>query len=535
VADLRQVAVGLGGLGLALLSGPASAQTAPSAVAGEAGPATTEGAAPGPSAKDSTEQRLAALEELVRAQQQELEQQRAADAAPSERERQLEEQVAALAAEMAEVREEHAAERERELDADLEPERLLRIYGFFDVTFAKAWPVPETNVLSFGLPTEASFVMGGVNVYLHSQMTRTLSAMVETRLTFLPNGYVEQRPATLELDGQSVVVEDDYQRVDTTVSGPLSLAEYRTGGILIERAHLDWTPKDWFNVRVGRFLTNYGIWNIDHGSPTLIGVLPPAMVSSQLVPSWQTGLELFGRYPLGRELALDAVATLSNGRGPIDEWRDLDDDMALSGRLRLSWDTPGTSLALGGFGYYGKSTDLIETTTLRTAADGTVDAADPESLVVEDVVVESYQESMLAADLRFAWEGLLVQSEGVERRVDYEVPTLLTQSQALVLGVPLGQAAYAPNNVGYAFYGLVGYTLPFTRQLGGVALTPYASVERSVPADEGSAFDQWQYRFGLNVRPSPYVTLKGEVNHVAPESGLLGEATTLYLQTAVSF
>ena len=47
------------------------------------------------------------------------------------------------------------------------------------------------------------------------------------------------------------------------------------GSIILERAYIQWSKLDWLGVRVGQFLTPYGIWNVDHGTPTLITMFRP--------------------------------------------------------------------------------------------------------------------------------------------------------------------------------------------------------------------------------------------------------------------
>ena len=52
-------------------------------------------------------------------------------------------------------------------------------------------------------------------------------------------------------------------------------ATYTDLAIILERAYIQWSKLDWLGVRVGQFLTPYGIWNVDHGTPTLITMFRP--------------------------------------------------------------------------------------------------------------------------------------------------------------------------------------------------------------------------------------------------------------------
>ena len=49
----------------------------------------------------------------------------------------------------------------------------------------------------------------------------------------------------------------------------------------------EYDVNEFLTVRAGRWLSPYGIWNIDHGSPAIIGVSRPYVVGAQLIASEQ--------------------------------------------------------------------------------------------------------------------------------------------------------------------------------------------------------------------------------------------------------
>jgi hypothetical protein len=64
------------------------------------------------------------------------------------------------------------------------------------------------------------------------------------------------------------------------------------GGVEIERAWLEYSAHPLFTIRGGQWLTPYGIWIVDHGSPVIIGVRRPFVVGEALIPERQTGVQI---------------------------------------------------------------------------------------------------------------------------------------------------------------------------------------------------------------------------------------------------
>jgi hypothetical protein len=306
---------------------PANAQ-APAEVP-EVAPAPSDGAAA--DTQQTLSARLAQLESELAAQRAELEQLKAAG--PSA------ESGADLAALI--------SQQEQSGVTETIEEPLLRAYGFADVGLQRMWADPEiAGYISESDKT--TFVLGNMNVYLDAQPSRDVRLLAEVRFGLSPNGAV-LRPSGGLATGAAV---------DTTVTDPSAansgFTSLRWAGVVPQRAHIDWTPSDAFNVRTGLFLTPYGIWNVDHGTPTRIMVSEPLFLSTQLIPNQLIGVEVYGTAQL-LPWTIGYHLHVSNGRtlGQID----FSDSKAIGGRVYLSTRYP-YALKLGISGYVGDSENV---------------------------------------------------------------------------------------------------------------------------------------------------------------------------------
>jgi hypothetical protein len=343
----------------------------------------------------------------------------------------------------------------------------LDIYGFVDFTYGHALEA------DFFTPYN-SFAVGNFNVYLASELGDGWRSLAEARFTYLPHG---DRGA-LGMGGA---------RTDTSVGDYTDLGRpIRWGGVVIERAWLEYAAHELLTIRGGHWLTPYGIWNVDHGSPVIIGVRRPFIVGESLFPASQTGLELYGTHGLS-DLQLGYHLTLSNGRGPIDRYQDLNANKAIGGRLFGRLDSSFGTVTLGLSGYRGDYTDRDQ--AFGADADG--------NLVVSYPRTVDYDEFSYAADLKWEYAGFWLQSEAIVNQVAYE--------DGFRPATPIGTSGppgLSPDFQRVGFYALTGYRfeflglMPFTGgeyyNVGGGALVPTSS----------AVF------FGLNARPTARVVLK---------------------------
>jgi hypothetical protein len=403
----------------------------------------------------------------------------------------------------------------------------LRLYGFFEMTFGRHF-FKDTDIASLYIHNSWSFALTRFNLFVDSQMTETLGALAEVRFTFLPLGQVQNQTVYMNNNGQLVEVPGtEFERTDTYVMDPVSSTEFNLGGIQIERIHLTYTPVDWFNVLAGRFITPFGIWNVDHGSPVVIPVRLPQMLQRQFVPLAQTGLQVYGRLFPHETLQLNYALTLTNGRGPIDAVHDLDNNKGLGLRLRLLYEHDDISLSVGGHGYTGSYRDEELALIIDPAAS---------TMETNKETTEDYNELSISADLQLKLMGFLLQAEYVRQRVTYNEPLAVDEINLIMeLKDPLGARGpyYVANYIAQGFYVLGAYTLPLERWLGQVRLTPFFLFEYNDRSDVVDYNDMKElYEAGLNIRPTPALVFKLDWSYM---DSPLGKGHTAFAQMAVSF
>ncbi len=355
-------------------------------------------------------------------------------------EKKLHEQQEAFDERLSALEEAQEEQMLNDLPSGFEPS--FDVYGFFDLSFNK-FVTREGSFFDGILHEDSSFFVQNLNLYFKSQMTESLSAIAELGFTFAPTGKEDE----IEMEGFS-----DFERADTEVVDPFNAQTERLGGVRIERVHLTWRPSDYFGVIAGRFLTPYGIWNIEHGSPVLISIRPPFMQTSQFVPSAQTGFSVLGDFHLKPGHKIHYAITLSNGRGPMDEVYDLDNNKAAGLRLRYIYDSPSARFSFGGYGYAGKYTDKYHR------------MVSIEPVAMEYYANEQYREWIGTLDMRFESHGFRAQAEYVRR--------LVTYSERPAQEVRDG-GGYPADYVGQGAFLLLAYTLPLKNLIGNVGIILY--------------------------------------------------------------
>jgi hypothetical protein len=352
----------------------------------------------------------------------------------------------------------------------------IDFYGFADFTYIL--PLQEDSVF---FPYD-TFAVAHLNAYAGSELGEDWRWLSEVRFTYLPHGSVASADAYSGAARTSTSVTDYGEQ-----NRPL-----RWGGISIERAWLEHTFHPLLNLRMGHFLTPYGIWNVDHGGPVIIPVIRPFIIGEALIPQYQTGFELYGTWTDGGT-QLGYHLTLSNGRGPVDTYQDLDHNKALGARLFARQDLGIGALMVGASAYRGTYTERHT----QTAADASL------HLVQLQHIDAQNKELSLAADLKWEWEGLLVQAEAVVNDVVY-VPGHRPPDPFQTTNP--GPAGRAGDFRRYGYYGLLAYRTPFW------GIMPYVMAE---DYDYGAqAVSVASVRGGLNIRSTPRVVLKAEYNHV---------------------
>lgn len=416
----------------------------------------------------------------------------------------LEEQNKSLTTQMADLQE-GQAQVSAEPPSDLGKTKL---FGFFATSFAKINYSRKDSGLKLVIPLgdNGSFLLTSLNVYLANQITQHLKFLAELRFTYQPLGTETSREAYYVLpDGSKMSLGTQYERTDTTVRDPSSIQQYRLGGVSMERVQATYTINDYLGVTVGSFLTPLGIWNVDHGAPVILMTRAPAMQTQEIAPLQQLGLQVFGRAYIVGGLSLDYAGTLSNGRGPMDQLMDLDDNKALGLRWRLNYDSDDFSASLGQYGYTGKYTDTSKTVYVGP---GSSDYS------VITNTTNQYTEYVLANDLLIKLYGLRLQSEAILRRVKYQTSPVLSPQD--FNGNPALAGNYrAPSFDARAIYGLVAYELPESLTTRKLRVTPFVYGERFILNDASLNNNKGTvYSGGLNVKPYPGTVVKLEVDRV---------------------
>jgi hypothetical protein len=309
-------------------------------------------------------------------------------------------------------------------------EAVLRIYGWADMGMNKIWVAPHDS-LHVILPTEAAtFLVGNINFYFDLQPTENWSSLIEVRFTNLPDG--------ADFAG---IPGTPYKRTSTYVndfSAPIPWSFVSTGSIILPRAYIQYRHSDALQIRVGQFLTPFGIWNVDHGTPTLIALALPVFMIHSLFPVAQVGVQALGSVHAG-DWEIGYTGYVSNGRTPAQV--DPTDDKMFGGRLTARTSRPWR-MQLGLSALTGRFSDIQRTVT----------GFAPFSVRFDEVI--AYREVDVGLDLSLDIGRLRLRSElsrgqyvyeTGKRPVDYTSPAF-------------GKLA---DSVQLDWYGLAAYRLPW--------------------------------------------------------------------------
>lgn len=335
-------------------------------------------------------------------------------------------------------------------DAETPGKSALKVYGFMDFGMDKYFLKHDGGGLL--RPTLAStFVFGNANLYLDAAPMAHMRSLIEVRLTLAPHGEEIQLGPPL---GTS------YERIDTTTfdfSSPSSQSQLRLGGIFIERTFCEYTFSELLNVRWGLYLNPWGIWNLDHGSPTLISLMLPTFIAAQMVPTRLLGVHAYGAWISGSS-ELGYSVHVSNGRTPLDF--DLTEDKAVGARLYYAREGQFGRLVLGANGYLGTYVDEEKVLT----ADSTSSLVSENLFNVKRTV--DYAEQVLGFDAALDWHALRVRSEAVFRWIEYEGD----KSERVITAD--GSVQYLPNRLEWSTYVVAAYRTPWL-------VEPYLQAELS--------------------------------------------------------
>ena len=393
-------------------------------------------------------------------------------------------------------------EDEKELDALTTRSMDLRIYGYLDIQFYKLFIKEGTFYKGF-LPDSSTFTLGHWNLFLEKPLSDHFRMLGEVRFLFQPMG---QESDWVGFD------REPYGRFDTKATDYVDNYYFNWGGISIQRAYVQYTLNDYFNARVGYYLTPFGIWNEDHASTVILFAHRPFLSTGGHLPEAQLGLYLFGKAFAGDRVSFQYGLTASNGRGPTAEVYDLDENKGLGLTLQATYDGP-VYLNAGTYLYMGDCTDIARHIEM------------PPIDFVETTTV-AYSEKVMSFHAQLKWKGLLIQGEYIRRLIEYDGTKRESSDH--------GQGVYfSPDHIRSGSYELLAYTLPFEK----VTITPYVLHEYK---DMPSWVEYWAGHSiggGINWRIIPSVVFKieGIHNKHRKEQGINSDFQMLITQFAVSY
>lgn len=419
----------------------------------------------------------------------------------------LKQQAKQAAEQRAELKGAHDAAAEAAAAQQVDP---LRIYGFADFGW-QTTRAPKGSLLPsiFNNVDASGYVIGNLNFYFDAQPIEDWRALVEIRFTNAPHGTIDNFGGIAGTFQRNTT--EQYDPHAAAVNGPMW-----GGYTVIERAFAEWTRLQYLNVRVGSWFTPFGIWNEDHGSPTLIGMALPQFLLQKFVPVRQTGLQLKGSAFLG-EWQLGYAATVSNGRQELANYN-LNDRMAFGGRAFLRREGGRVNATFGGSFYQGHVEDKV------------VDVVGVNPVAFNNHTSYEYDEWAVGLDFALDVDATRIRSEALVRRVKYEEGKRQPSPPLYAPG------AFLPDSYQTSAYLLVAHQLPWA------GIEPYLSGELfQMPIVVGDGV--FVGSVGVNVHFNQAVTWKSQLTQSwlfdwlekAPNDPSINNLSAFYTRLVVAF
>lgn len=237
-----------------------------------------------------------------------------------------------------------------------EKKDLFNISGFADMQWSYRSYKDENSILSGLFNKNNEFMLNNVNLYFNFNVNKDLLFFTEIRFLFTPSGMTvpSSAPGTFEYVANETRDQSEYT--------------FQYGSIFIERAYMEWKRFSFLRVRAGRYLTPYGIWSQDHGSPILTSVRLPALVSPPTVdlriqPN-MVGLEFLGTWDFSLFM-LDYAAYIGNNDTEQNGFGDYGGEMkSFGGFVNLNFPLGDTvNFEFGGSVYSGRHVRSISITS----------------------------------------------------------------------------------------------------------------------------------------------------------------------------
>jgi hypothetical protein len=389
----------------------------------------------------------------------------------------------------------------------------LKIYGFMDMGVQHIWINEQSLLARLFQVNNTSFVVGNVNLYFDAQPIKHFRALAELHVTNAPLGDI------VNYGG----LAGNFQRKDTfsyDSSGTAINAPIWAATVVLERAWIEWNEHQALKLRFGSFFTPFGIWNEDHGTPTLISLALPQFIVQRWMPIRQTGIMAHGNAFAG-DWELGYAATLSNGRQEISNYN-FDNNFGVGGRVYARRDTGHVNTTFGASYFTGKTSDEeVDFVASPTGVNG---------INVVKKTRSEYTEHVAGVDLAVDIDATRIRSEAVVRRVVYE-------PGKRVPGDPLfAPGSFAPDGWRHEAYVLVANQLPWAGiepyVMGGVEQLPVVIGDLIFTASAG-----------VNVHFNSSVQWKTQAQRAFVTNGLfdspfdtsINNTTSLYSRIVMAF
>lgn len=181
-------------------------------------------------------------------------------------------------------------------------EKKFRLYGFADARLMGLFFQSDESSIYWTANAEGwQFRLEHVNLYGDWRPNNNIRFLTEVGFHWQPHGFmVEKGPIGLILNPANPDSMKDTATYQNETIAFSPDGDQPQASVTIQRGWVDLLLNQYANIRAGKYLTPVGIWNVDHGSPVLITVRQPYMVSLiPVFPRDQFGLMFHGGAYLG--------------------------------------------------------------------------------------------------------------------------------------------------------------------------------------------------------------------------------------------
>ena len=348
----------------------------------------------------------------------------------------------------------------------------FKAYGFADVLFTKQWYQESNFLRQAGIVTpNAQLNLDHINTYFDWKPNSNIRVLAEVALN--RDAAQASTPGNHIVFDSGAVYSNIYSQVGAaTTSGILSYLQMvyptlpgaalshiadsmaqdtlsktvhaigmgvraqsagastktpKDHGISLPRVHADLLLSDAFNLRVGKFITPAGIWNVDHGSPAIVTVGQPIQTSSfPIFPENQTGVQAYGKTVFADQ-DFSYASWISTGRGGLSVLGGSDygqdpknfDDLAWGSHVQsdlsvLDGIRLGASFHTGTIREENELYNIPVVGMNLASKSTTIDLAQASSTIVP---VTYLRELCYGVDSKIKWNRILVQGEWNHRTV----------------------------------------------------------------------------------------------------------------------